>query len=153
VAQEDDTSGVRLGLFGCESASHDRVDAEQVKEVPGDCGALHPLGLTGAIGDRQGASGAGGNGREGRGGLLPVAHVEERRAAPVARFQLLFVEHHDPIGVGVRIRLEDHAVDDAEDGGVEADAEAETENGDRREALAVPERAESVAEVAEHALD
>ncbi len=42
------------------------------------------------------------------------------------------LDEHQPIAVLVGQRLEQHAVDDAEDGGVGADPEAERQNGEQR---------------------
>ena len=64
---------------------------------------------------------------------------------------ILLADHEDPLGIGVGVRLEQHAVDDAEDGRVQADAEAQAENRHGGECLAAPEVAQSVADVLEEA--
>ncbi len=66
--------------------------------------------------------------------LAPLAHVGEvaerelRQRGAVLRG--LLAERHHAIRLGERQRLEQHGVDDAEDGGVGADAEGEREDGD-----------------------
>ena len=48
------------------------------------------------------------------------------------------------VGFGIRQRLQQHAVDDAEDGAVGADAERQREHGDEREARRLDEAADRV---------
>ena len=60
------------------------------------------------------------------------------------------VDRDEPRGVGERQRLQQHAVDDAEDGGVGADAEREHEHDDHGEARGLEEETEGLAEVSEH---
>ena len=54
----------------------------------------------------------------------------------------VFTEHGDAVGVRVRQWSQQHRVDDAEDGGVCADAERESEDGDDCEARIFPEHAQ-----------
>ena len=53
-------------------------------------------------------------------------------------------------GVGERQRLEQHAVDDAEDRGVGADAERQHDHDERAEAGGLEEESERLAEIGEH---
>ena len=55
----------------------------------------------------------------------------------------------NPIRVVERIRLQNHAIDDAEDGRVQANAEAEAEDRSKGKALAVPEAQQGVSDVSE----
>ena len=75
----------------------------------------------------------------------PVKSMAGESLASEARIQR--VQHHQPLGVVVRVRFQQDAVDDAEDGGVDADAEAQTQDRDCGEGLAVPEAAQRVASV------
>ena len=52
-------------------------------------------------------------------------------------------EHHQAVGLAVRQRREEGAVDDAEDGGGRGDAERQGDDGDGREAGIAPEQAEA----------
>ena len=54
-------------------------------------------------------------------------------------------------GVADRQRLQQHGVDDGEDGGVGADADGEGQDGGRREAAVLPQQAEGEAGVLEQA--
>ena len=56
------------------------------------------------------------------------------------------------VGLGVGQRLKQQRVRDAEDGGGDADADGECQDGDGGEAGGLDERMEGVAEVLEHGL-
>ena len=60
------------------------------------------------------------------------------------------VDRDQPVGVAVRQGAEQHAVDDAEDRAVGADAQRERERRDEREARRLAQGAEGVAQVGEH---
>ena len=115
-------------------------------------GAQVALGLASAVRDRHTPSRDGRNRGEDRVGLLPVPHVEIRQAGLTVGALILLADDEDPVGIGVGVWLEQDAVDDAEDGCVQADAEAKAQNRDRRESLAVPEAADRVANVLEEHL-
>ena len=94
---------------------------------------LDPLGLA-AAGDRHGAAVPEPDVLEDA-PLFAIDEVVRRRHVQVgdadARRR---VPHADePVGIVERQRLEEHAADDAEDGGVGADAERQGEDGDQRE--------------------
>ena len=63
--------------------------------------------------------------------------------------RFLLADNEDTIGVRIGVRLEQNPVDQTEDRGVQADAKAQAQDRDRRESLAAPEVAESVANVLE----
>ncbi len=77
---------------------------------------------------------------------LPVEEVAGGDA--VAVVLNLGPDHDDAVGFVVGQRGEERGVDDAEDGGVGADAESEGEDSDRGEAGVFPEEAEAEDEVA-----
>ena len=62
----------------------------------------------------------------------------------------MLVMNSEPLRMRIRQRLEQHAVDDAEDGGVGADAERERQDRDRGVARALGQGAEGVAHVLHH---
>ena len=70
------------------------------------------------------------------------AHRSGRRfrSPPIARIEL-DGESDKPIRTGIRQRAEQHGMDDAEDGGVGADAEREGADDDRGEPRRAQERA------------
>src|SRR3954454_11972587 len=70
------------------------------------------------------------------------------------RYRARSVEHDDElVRIVVRKRAKEHGVDDAENGGVGADAESEREYGGDGESGATTERTESEAYVLEDALE
>ena len=58
----------------------------------------------------------------------------------------LAVDRHQPIGVRIRQRPQQHGVDDAEHGGVGADAERQRQDGDEGESRPAPPEAEARSE-------
>jgi hypothetical protein len=63
------------------------------------------------------------------------------------------VHADDPIGVRERQRLEQHGADDAEDGGVGADAESKGEERGPGERRRVAQRADGVSQVLQQLID
>ena len=85
--------------------------------------------------------------RERRRPLADVAEVGTReRSARIAE-----PDECQPVGVAIRQRLDQHRVDDAEDGGVGADAEREGEKNDRGEATRLADAAPRVAKIEQQA--
>ena len=62
-------------------------------------------------------------------------------------------DQHQPIAVGVGQRLQEHAVDDAEDRGVRADPEPEGQDREQREAAVLEERAHAEAQIVQQLVD
>ena len=56
-------------------------------------------------------------------------------------------EHHQPLRLRERQRLEQQGVDDAEDGGIGADAERQGDDGDRGESWARLQHADGVPDI------
>ncbi len=75
-----------------------------------------------------------------------VAEVWWRNVGEITELEFA-VEPDEAVGVGEREWAKDDGVDDAEDGGVCADAERESEDGDEGEAGIFAERAKGVAEI------
>ena len=59
-----------------------------------------------------------------------------------------FPQHHQPLRFRERQRREQQRIDDAEDGGVGADAQRQRDHGDRSEAWTRDEKSHAVGEVA-----
>jgi hypothetical protein len=72
-----------------------------------------------------------------------VGHFRKRKIRILdARGRLRLPQMHDAVGLGIRQRAQDHTVDDAEDGGVGADAEAQRQHeraGEPRHADQIPD--------------
>ena len=83
----------------------------------------------------------------------PLAPVEEVRIRDVQlKVGTPFVEPGDPRRITIRKWFEENAVDDAEDGGVGADAEGKGQDGDRGEAGSVGKSPDCVTEIGQHFL-
>ena len=134
---------------GVEMPAEDRRHAENRKQVPGDRRTLQALRLH-AFGQRQRSSAQRDNCLEGGRALLEVDEIGIRHAGVTNAAALGgLVQDQQPIGLGVGQRLDQDAVDDAEERGVDADAEREAEDDDGRDTGVVHEAADGVADVAE----
>ena len=149
VAQQDDVRRAFAVVHRGEVAATNRVRTEHRKQIPRHTGTEVPLRFAMTVRDRQASAADGRDAREHRVRFVPVAHVEVRQAGFIVRFLFLLADHQNAIRVGVGIGLEQHAVDKAENGGVQADTEAEAEYRDSREPLAAREVAQSVADILE----
>jgi hypothetical protein len=136
-------------LLGQEAAAERRLRPEQREVVARDhlrgdllgCGAARPVQLR--EGDR----------RHLREDLVLVAQVlvVEVRQRQLARIPLVaHVHRREPAGILHRDRLQHRRVDQAEDGGVGADAERQRQHRHRREDRAPGEEPERVSKVVEH---
>src|SRR5205814_802767 len=79
--------------------------------------------------------------------LLPIAHVEIGEAGVIVRAWFLFADDDDAVRFGIGVRLQQDAVDQAEDRGVQAHPKPEAEDRDRREAFASRQITQGVANV------
>ena len=59
----------------------------------------------------------------------------------------LFVEGEEPLGLGIRQRLEQHTVDDGEHDGGRSGAEGECQQDDSRKSRLLPQSAKCIAEI------
>jgi hypothetical protein len=147
VTEQDHASSIRLIVTLEEVAAENRRRPQQTEQVPGHARAKVALRFAGAVGNGQGPARNTRDRRERGRRCFPIAQVKQRHAGFVTFFQLLSAEDENPIGVVVRVRLQHHAVDDAEDGGVEPDAEAKTDDRHSGKRLAVPKAAHRVADI------
>ena len=79
--------------------------------------------------------------------FFPIEIIRRRNGELRKLRQLRFADHHDPVGIGIIERPEQHRVDDGENRGAGADTEREREDGDDGEARRFEELTKGVAEV------
>ena len=148
----DDRDAYRLGfvVFGNERSPENRLDTEHREEPARHAGARHALRF-GPIGAKVRVTGPECRGaREEIGLLRPIGEIQERDVAvgnPRRRISAFEVD--DAFRGRERQRTEENAVDQAEDGGVGADAEPERDHGDGREAFILEKHSDSVTDVLE----
>jgi hypothetical protein len=134
VAEDQHRVGSRRIVAGDERASEHGPDAEDVEEIVRHDADIDAVGLAALeqieihlmIFDQR---------VERRRPLAIVVEFFDRdaRVGP-SRERRRLAQHDEPVAIGVWQRLQQHAVDHAEDGRVRADAEAERHDGDGGEA-------------------
>ena len=148
-AATDEDHGCRTEpvVCGVEVTARHGVDSEDAEEVGRDHLAAEVLGLpsSGHVGVLPAERG---QALEAAAVLLPVDEVRigDRHAREVRR---RLAEPHQAVGIAVGQRLEENAVDDAEDGGVGADPERQRDHRDGREARVPGQHAQAVPNVLE----
>jgi len=146
VTEDDDLALAALVLFGTEASPGGDRESEHVEQPAADEGGVDLARFAGpehrhvTLIDRLDLL------EDPRVG----AHAHEvgcgeRRVARAVGIQHL--HHVQPFGVAERQRFQQHAVDDAENGAVGADADAERHDDDERQARRSTERAEGVAKI------
>src|SRR4029450_8132502 len=113
-------------IVATETAAEQRPDAEHVQEFMADANGTDALGLAGS----REVHAFGAHGREAIEGPIACPEVGDiaRRGwqaietGPLLNFGAVLPRHHEPIGARIREGLQQYPVDDAEDGGVAADA-------------------------------
>ena len=148
VAQDDGQRAAGTLLLGREEAAVLRRRAQQVEQGTGDVGAANLLGMLIAghielIGPVQ---------RQVLERSQVVPPVGQRRNRDAANTAALLgardlEDPHQSVRGGVGQRLEQHAVDDAEDTGRGPDPESQREDGHRGESLAARQYPNGVADV------
>ena len=140
--------GARRALLVGEQAAALRRQPERVEERAGHERADEPLRLVDA--------------REVHALRKPQRHRLERvalllnllellvRQQPARKRRRLSEHRHETVGVRVRQRPQEHGVDDAEHGGVGADAKGERKDGDEREGRTPPPEPKRIANVLHH---
>jgi hypothetical protein len=139
--------GARLSLVVLESASDEGPTPERREERRSDRQRAQLFRL--ALGGEVDASH-----REQRGVLeggrlgFPVDVIGNRdRCLGQADERIPVPDEHEPVGIAVRQRAEQDPVQEAEDGGVGADAERQCQHGDGRKNGLLAERADRVPDV------
>ena len=147
VAQDDDRRLAGRVFIRPQQPSVERLRAEQVEQAGGRQNPFDPLRVLA--------------GQQRAGAALRNRHLLERsvfgadvdelpRRRPVLRDVDAWrsqPQHREPVRVGIRQRLEQQRVDDAEDGGVGADADGERDDDHQRQRGRAPQRPDGVAEV------
>ena len=139
------------GVLGAKAAPVRRRDAQRLEEVGGRDDAGDPLHLAAVRAEVEERLRVGRHALEGLALACRVAVVRRRHDVAVLADARDAVPHdHQAIGFAVRQRPQQHRVDDAEDGRVDADAERQRRDGDEGEAGLAQQRADAVAEVEGH---
>ena len=142
-AMADDDGGLRVGtrFVRGEGPAGFRRDAENAEEAVAHRAPLGKARLAAAE-DRRRIAAVGRHRVEARRSVAPVDEVRMRYARGAAA-RVALAERDDAGGLAVRQRPQQHAVDDAEDRGVGADAERQRDHGDEREGGTLEERADA----------
>lgn len=135
----------RLIFFCGEDATEERPDAQCGKVFGGNEGALNAFRLT-AVDDIGGPPAHGGNIGERLGIVLEIQEICIADAGGGRAFVMLLDADKMPC-IGVRQGTQQDGVDDGEEGGVGADAEGESEDGDHGETGAAAQHAGGVAKI------
>ena len=121
------------------------------KSVADTAAPTVPLRLAGAVRNRQAAALECGQRGKRRRPVAPVLEVGIRHAGTAdVLFRVGAVQDHDPVGFRIRVGLEQHPVDDAEDRTVDPDSQRQAQHRDEGEARIRDQRPEGVAKVLEH---
>ena len=148
VADDDDGVLAGLILLGRERAAKRGRHAQQLERVPRDLRALQPLGAV-RPDERRARALIRREALEHRVLLAPVEKRRRRhRELPVLRHDL--VHAHELAGLRIRQRLQQHAVDHAEDRGRRAHAQGERQHGHDREARRLDQLPNRVARIAQN---
>ncbi len=148
VGEDDRARAAGLVLAGEEAAAEGRTDPEDVEEVGGNVEGGQLLGI-GPPGPRDLRDLVPGDGGEQARGLELAEGLPGERELPPLGVVLDLPEVHQSLRLGVGHAAHQGRVHHGEDGGVEADAEREGDDGHRGEGGAVGQGAEPVAEVLE----
>src|SRR6202000_3013325 len=130
-------------LVGFVEVAAVRGDAKRFEEIRGDDANHYLFGIVAGEIGRAWIVAEGDEAVERLVGRAIVDEIGWRNVGKIAEREFA-IEPDEAIGVCERERAEDDGVDDAEDGGVGADAESERENGDEREAWIFAQSAECV---------
>ena len=147
VGEDDDVIFSGDGFVGGEVAAEEGLFFDNFVEIAGRHeGALDALGAF-AGGDIEISVAGGAHGLED--GIFALPLEEIAGGGDVAFTGDFRPDDHELAGMRVGERGEQRGVDDAEDGGIGADAESQGEHGDRGEAGIFAEEAEAKAKVAQ----
>ena len=145
VGEDDDVGGVGEIVFGAEEAAEGGTGRDEGQEVGGGVGDFDLLGIAfageGTVGDPDA-----GDLIELFCALAEVVELETGEGGTVGVAEA-GVEDGEAIGAGVGHRAEENGVDEAEDGGVGADADGQREDGESGKGGAATQLAEGVAEI------
>ena len=150
-AEHDDGSGTGLAVFSVEDATHDGLHLKKWKELCGGDRSVDDERFAMA-GQRQLMGLHGGEFDE---DVALAAQIFEISVGPAGVGALLGLLEDvvELLGAGIRKRFEQRSVDDAEDGGVCADTERQSEHGDRGEAGILAQHAKGKAKILREGFD
>ena len=151
MAEDDHAILASLVLIGKKRAASLRLNAEDL-EVAGRDPRPTKLHRIAAPRERRRAAALGGHEVEDGVIRLPVEEIQRGDAVAVAAGRLL-EDTDDPIGIRVRQRLEQDAVNEAEDRGVGADAERQREDRDRCKSRTLRQGSPAVTQVLEQRIE
>ena len=153
VAEHQHRLGALQVVRRDKGAANQRLDAEQVEKVGRDDPGIHPVGLT-AVDQIEVHLVVLDQAVEHVGPLAIVEVLGDGDAGLALAGQRRRLLHDDqPIAVLVGQRLQQHAVDHAEDGGVGANAQAKGKNGQRGVAGALDQGPGPVSQVGDQGLE
>ena len=144
VAEKQDGSSAGLFVVRQECSSKDRLDAEEIEIIGGNNAGAHAIWIAVAEQDERHGVELHQSGE----GVVLVAivldFVDGELYVVDAQLFLLLAKEDQLVAIGIRKRPQQHRMDNAENGGVGADAEGEGENGDGGKAGILAHHAESV---------
>ena len=149
IAQDDDAVLAGNRLFRREKPPEGRRHPQRRERLGRQRSAIHAFHI-GAVRDREGLRRIRGEALDHPGRLAP--RLEREIAQPGlannrAAARMVLRQDDDAIGCCVGQRPQQHAVDDGEDGGVDADGEGEREKSGDREARRTHHQSHRVAEI------
>jgi hypothetical protein len=153
VRQDRKTIGLRLGVVFSEGAAEEGLPPQRREEGGRDGEAAQLLGQP-VLREVEHAAGEERRVLDRRRLSLAIEVVGNRHARLRQAHQRVPVpDEHEPFGLGIRQRLEQQLVEEAENGGVRADAERERQHRDEREDRVLAEAPERVTDVLHECLD
>ena len=147
VAQEDDLFMAGLFIFGRKIPADYWSDAQHAEEIPGYLRTPDPFGIA-AAGNRERQRARCGKFLENVIHVAPIQEFRSRgRAARDVAVRVRLPNGDDAAGIRKRQRFQQYSVDDAENHDVRANANRQSQNGDRRETRVSPQHAHAVTEI------
>ena len=149
IAEHQHFRRLRPVVVRLDGAAEERRRAEQRKERAADAraedalGQLQPADVEGPAGEERDALE-----RRQAPPVLVIGQRAARDRAGAIAIDLAVHEREHAGGIAVRRRPQDHGADDAEDGGVGADAERQRDDGGDGESRRAPQQADGVDDVA-----
>jgi hypothetical protein len=146
MAQEQDGRGVRETVLRGESATDQRLDAQEPEEVPADAADLELHRLARA-GQGRGVVAHGGDLFEDPGPLAQVLDLGRRHGGKGCLPVAADADQRQPLGLAIGQLRQEHAADHAEHRGVDRDAQRQGQHRHRRESGPRAQRPPPVAKV------
>ncbi len=130
IAEQQDRCCAGLFISGTESSAKDRLHAKKIEEVPGHNASPHAIRIAVAVEDERHGVEFDQSG-EAVVLLAKILDFVDRKLNVIdPEFILLLAQEDQLVAVGIRKWAQQHRLNDAENGGIGADAEGQRENGD-----------------------